>query len=456
MKLENSSSNLRISRILHAGYVFQYEDCQIVFDPIFENPFSKNCYAFPGVRFDFEAIKKLKFNAVFISHFHDDHCSFDSLNLIDKKTPIYIYCFHEKLFTLIIDLGFISVHKLDINVSIKVENFKITPRKALESEVDCIFQIEVNGLQILNMVDSWMDLSTLDVLADYAPWDLVLWPFQVLREIQVLSPVRFKNENTEIPFEWIEQLKVLNPKYVIPSSCQFLHEDWSWYNSWLFPISYKTFREKIEFEISNIKVFRLDPSCSILLTKNSLQQSGALNWVIPIGPQDLDYKFSTEVNPPSCSDVARKFPSLTTAQTEVVLDFCRTELANNYSKNNINEENFFYHERIWKLIVYNNDGLALVFYYKVYRNQIKLYDGPEASFSWLTEISAYKLYSAIVLGETLTSLYMRVNDCIFEPSAESEFANADIMNDPLIQSLFHDRLFSYQEEQLKKIKAVSS
>jgi putative membrane protein len=72
---------LKISRILHAGYVFECAGRRIVFDPIFENPFSRNCHAFPAVRFDLEQIRALPVDAVFISHFHDDHCSFESLDL---------------------------------------------------------------------------------------------------------------------------------------------------------------------------------------------------------------------------------------------------------------------------------------------------------------------------------------------------------------------------------------
>lgn len=53
--------SLKISRILHAGYIFTKDQTNIVFDPIFENPFSFNCYAFPEVEFDLESLKKLKF-----------------------------------------------------------------------------------------------------------------------------------------------------------------------------------------------------------------------------------------------------------------------------------------------------------------------------------------------------------------------------------------------------------
>ena len=86
---------VQVSRILHAGYVFWCEDVEIFVDPIFENPFSRNCYAFPDVRFDLAAIRLLRPAAVFISHYHDDHCSLDSLDLLPRDTPVYLYCLHE-------------------------------------------------------------------------------------------------------------------------------------------------------------------------------------------------------------------------------------------------------------------------------------------------------------------------------------------------------------------------
>ena len=57
-------TGLTISRILHAGYVFACEDTRIAFDTIFENPFSRNCHAFPDVRFDEAAIRRERFAAV--------------------------------------------------------------------------------------------------------------------------------------------------------------------------------------------------------------------------------------------------------------------------------------------------------------------------------------------------------------------------------------------------------
>ena len=40
-----TAAALTISRILHAGYVFECDGSRIAFDTIFENPFSRNCHA---------------------------------------------------------------------------------------------------------------------------------------------------------------------------------------------------------------------------------------------------------------------------------------------------------------------------------------------------------------------------------------------------------------------------
>src|SRR5471032_237179 len=148
---------LRISRILHAGYVFECEGTLIAFDPIFENPFSRNCHAFPDVRFDHAQIRGMKPDAVFISHFHDDHCSMESLDLLDRDTPIYLYCLFDELFAMIRELGFVNVLPLKVDAPVQVGAIEVIPRKALDSDVDSMFHIRAAGLNVLNVVDSWMD-----------------------------------------------------------------------------------------------------------------------------------------------------------------------------------------------------------------------------------------------------------------------------------------------------------
>jgi hypothetical protein len=443
---------LKISRILHAGYVFECNDTLIAFDPIFENPFSRNCYAFPDVRFDHDQIRKLKFEAVFISHFHDDHCSLESLDFLDRKTPIYIYCLFDELFSMVRELGFLNVHQLHIDVPIRVGPFEIIPREALDSDVDSMFQIKAAGLNVLNVVDSWIGPAALTGLAQDAPWDMVLWPFQTMREIEVLSPSRAAVAPSELPAEWIDQLRILNPRYVVPSSCQFLQEAWSWYNHAFFPVTYRQFQQDVESALPHARVVRLNPSVSVILDDNSLQPSPPLGWVLPVGEQDVDYRYEGNLTPPRTADIACHFPALSAAQTDRVIDYCRSGLLEKYREMELPPDSFFEKTRIWRLSVYDHTGAGSHFHYRLEGERIAhLVDG-EGPLSWTTEIPVSKFYAALELGESLTSMYMRINDAVFDADIEKEIVSADIVDDPLIRCLFNDVFGAYQAAQLRRLR----
>ena len=53
----------------------------------------------------------------------------------------------------------------------------VVPREAMDAEVDSMFQVRAAGLNVLNVVDSWIDDAALARLVAEKPWDLVLWPF---------------------------------------------------------------------------------------------------------------------------------------------------------------------------------------------------------------------------------------------------------------------------------------
>lgn len=446
---------LKISRILHAGYVFECDGTQIAFDPIFENPFSRNCHAFPDVRFDHSQIRNLVFDAVFISHFHDDHCSLESLDFLDRRTPIYIYCLFDELFAMVRELGFLNVQPLHIDAPVSVGTFEVIPREALESDVDSMFQIKAAGLNVLNVVDSWMDPDTLEQLAQDAPWDMVLWPFQTMREIDVLSPSRATPAPAELPDDWIDQLKVLNPRYVVPSSCQFLQEAWSWYNHAFFPITYRQFQRDVEAALPNTHVVRLNPSVSVTLDAMTLQPSPPLAWVIPVGGQDVDYEYDATLPAPHTADIARRFPALTAPQADRVFDYCCTGLLEKYREMELPEDSFFEKPRLWRLTVYNHAGAASHFHYRLQGDSIDMIAGADGPLSWTTEVPESKVYAALELGESLTSMYMRINDALFDAGTEADLASADIVDDPLIRCLFNDAFGAYQAAQLTRLKALN-
>jgi hypothetical protein len=446
-----STPSLTISRILHAGYVFECEGRRIAFDTIFENPFSRNCHAFPDVRFDHEQIRRQRFDAVFISHFHDDHCSLESLDLLDRATPLYIYCIFEELFGMVRQLGFSQVHALRLNEPVAVGPFEVIPREAMDADVDSMFQVRAAGLNVLNVVDSWIDDATLAKLAGEGPWDMVLWPFQTMRELEVLAPSRAAAAPPALPEEWLHQLATLAPRYVVPSSCQFQQEPWSWYNRAFFPISYARFARELGAALPDPQVVRLDPSVSVQLDAASLRPAPPLPWVIPVGPQDVDYVYEGNAAPPSTAEIARHFAPLTAQQQARVMDYCRTGLPAQYGEVEAASD-YFEKPRIWQLSVFDHAGQATRFRYRLEPiGGASLIDDDGAPLAWTTEIPAAKLYAALELGESLTSMYMRINDAVFDAEVERELAQADVVDDPLIRCLFSGTFGAYQAAQLRRL-----
>lgn len=445
---------LKVSRILHAGYALECEGTQILFDPIFENPFSRNCHAFPSAGFDLAAIRSLRPAAVFISHFHDDHCSLESLALLDRGTPIHLYCLFDELFDMIRSLGFTDVRPLDLNVPVLVGPFEVIPRRALDADVDSLFQIRAEGLEILNVVDSWIDEPTLERLARFAPWDLVLWPFQTMREIEVVAPRGVKPAPARVPDEWIEQLRRLAPRFVVPSSCQFRMESWSWYNHAFFPISYEGFRRDVEGALPGVRVVRMDPSVSFELTKDGLKDSPRLSWVLLADENRVDYEYRPNLPPPSTGEIARHLPALTSVEREVVRDYCRSGLGDRFRELPPAEEGYFLEPRIWRLSVYDHGGAAEHFNYVVSTGALAVAGTDIGRPDWTTEVPAFKLHAALKDGEALTSMYVRLNDAEFPPEIEAKVRSAEITEDPLIRCLFEGHFGAYQRAQLRKLTQI--
>jgi hypothetical protein len=448
-RADGSREKVVVSRVLHAGYVFACGETRIVFDPILKTPFSANCHAYPPVRFDHAEIRRLKFDAVFISHFHEDHCCFESLDLLDRATPVYLYCLHEELFTMLRRLGFATVHALELNSAVRVGEFEVTPRRALDPDVDSVFQIQAGGLNLLNVVDAWLDLSTLDLLRNFK-WDMVLWPFQTMREIDVLSPSRAPAPSRELPHEWVEQLQALAPRFVVPSSCQFVQESWSWYNHFLFPISYRRFESEMATALPQAQVIRMNPSESVVLSRDSLCPAEPVGWVSPEGEQNLDYEIDENLVPPSTSEIARRFATLSTEAMDRVEDYCRHELPERFRSLGPPADVYFNRPRIWRLALYDHTGAARDFFYQLYGEEMELIPEGAAPVEWLTEVPVARLYGAIAEGESLTSMYMRINDGPFAPSMEAALQNADVMEDPLIRCLFNGAFGGYHEAQLRR------
>lgn len=457
---------ISVTKIIHAGYVFSSSAARVAFDPIFESPFSYNCFSFPPVSFDREKLQQEKFDAVFISHIHDDHFSMASLNLLSRDTPIYLYSTVSEAFDLLKQLGFQSIYSITHYVPIQIGDLAIEALPALDRDTDCLFKISNSYFKILNVVDSWIDPWTFSKYIKNTHWDLVLWPFQTMRELESLNPNQHPQADQNIPKELFDQLKELQTHVLIPSACGFQFERGSWLNQFFFPISYKGFIAQAQPILEKTALLRLDPNDEILLEKISESQSSLeykiqrqkLEWLENLDPTYPDYHYQEHLDIPPLSDFSRSFfVNNHTENSKLVIEWLE-QLPTLFPGVAIyDSENQDRMTLKWTLTVYN-DGE--IFYENTFNENIS--NMPQ--LPWSTEIILEKLYSALTTGESLTSLYVRINNrtgpanlqfddsyCSNDCSEILEQSNVDPLQDPLLRLLYgHDPLV-YQKGQFKNL-----
>ena len=414
-----------------------------MFDPLFENPFSHNGFSYPDARFDKDAIRRLKVDAIFISHYHDDHCSFESLDLLNRDTKVFMYCVHAEMFSLLQRLGFNNVFSLKLGEVVRVGDIEVITHLALDPDVDAVFHIRTGSVNILNAVDSWIDPEAFEVLKK-TNWDLVIWPFQTMREIEVLCPQQAAPFEGYPP-ELLEQLKGLKPKAIVPGSCQFIHEPWSWYRDAYFPMSYQQFAKEVKVILPGAKVIRVNPGESLLLNHN-ITEAKRLDWIQPIGVQEVDYYYDPRASVPSTSEITKKFPELSSAKMEELERFCKVGLIQKFNNLDQASETYLNKKNLkWELRLFSANGEAQSFLYKLNNSKLSITESA-SDIGWRTDVIAFKLISALQEGESLSSIYLRINDGI-----TGEALQADVMQDPLIRTLYEGEFAAYQKAQLKKL-----
>lgn len=445
---------MKISRIFHAGYIFEADGVRILFDPILETPFSFNCYANPDVSIDLERFKLQGFDAVFISHFHDDHFSLESLQHLDSKVPIYIFCSGDLHEILLRELGFVNVKTIKVGDFIDLGGLRIRVWPALEVEVDSIFEILSKDTKVLHVVDSWMDWDTHKELVSKGPWDLILWPFQTLREIDCLSPRNAPEPDFEIPIEWQQQIGEFSYKYIVPSSCQFSFEPWSWMNKFFFPISYQSFSKTIKQISPNAVVQKMEPGEVFLLSSSGLSKGISLDFVKrkSASPEIAYGEVMDSKDIPSLQQISKHFPVLNFDQTAIVEQFLKEHIIHRYEANP-SADAFFKCTRPWLLRIHWESSRFDDLYFEVNSHCVSIVEVDKVrEVEWFTEIVAFKLWSALTQGESLSSLYIRINDTGDDVPKARTPDQADVLQDPLLRALFFDSELSYQRAQLRRIK----
>jgi hypothetical protein len=269
--------------------------------------------------------------------------------------------------------------------------------------------------------------------------------------VAVLSPARAAPFEG-LPEEFITQLQALNPRIVVPSSCQFVQEPWSWYNHAMFPVTYARFEHEVRAALPHTSVLRLNPSVSVVLDADGVTAAAQLPWVIPEGPQDLDFDYRPAQTAPSTAEIAGHFAALDGAAWERARQYCTAGLLDKYRAMELEEGGYFDSPRIWRLSLYDAGGDAAEFHYRVHGDEIALLASAPVELDWTTELPAVKLIAALESGESLTSMYVRINDRRFSPAVEAQLADAEVVDDPLIRCLFNGVFGAYQAAQLARLR----
>ena len=230
-------------------------------------------------------------------------------------------------------------------------------------------------------------------------------------------------------------------------------EPWSWYNQAFFPISYRQFKKEIEANVIGSRVVRLDPSTTILLNETSIEEAAPLEWIKRTTDQIVDYEFNPKFSPPPTSEIAKHLGELSSHEAQIVYDYCKNGILEKFKSLDTSTEKYFDKPRTWRLSVFNHFGVPEHFFYYLNQNAIEIKDANSLP-EWTTEIPSSKLHAALELGESLSSMYMRINDFVFNSQVESEIASADIIEDPLVRCLFTGVIGAYQKAQLKRLAAT--
>jgi hypothetical protein len=333
-------------------------------------------------------------------------------------------------------LGFERIEALELNESVVIGDIKITPLRALEDLIDCLFLIGQGGLKVLNVVDAGIDAAMRTRLKRIAPFDVVLWPFQILRERDILLADPAEKSFEARHAAQLQQLVDFKPRIVVPSSCQFIHEKGSWYNRIKFPISYSRFQRDVEKKSPRIRVEQILPGDTWTLTPRTFAKSGRLSWVRRLTEKAVDYKFEPSKTVPTTREIAMKRPVISAENTRRVLSFCRDELASLLKRDKLRNGKGAH--SFWQLSLFDHRGHEIKFVYRFQGGRARHVPIPAFEIDYRTEIPLERL--AFVLdGGPAYMAYARIFN-----------GPQDVFEDHLISAFSRDML-AYQNGQLRRL-----
>lgn len=163
---------LRITYITHSSILIETEDVKVISDPWFFGPaYLNQWHVFPKP-VDISYAKDI--THVILTHGHEDHCHFPTLNQLNKSALIYLpYTWLQDTRDALLGLGFAGVCELDSYKTVSIgKHLKLS---FIVNGLDSIFVLEYKGKVYLNLNDAF-NATHLNFLKLFAQKLRSKWP----------------------------------------------------------------------------------------------------------------------------------------------------------------------------------------------------------------------------------------------------------------------------------------
>ncbi|GAX37842.1 MBL fold metallo-hydrolase [Nodularia sp. NIES-3585] len=272
---------MKIQLIGHASLFIETQDCRVLMDPVFWDPFCEGLNESCPKREVF-AEKVPEFDFLVISHQHFDHFDIRTLaSLPNKKVDVLIP--RDKLIEdCLRKLGYSRIYPLRDFQKIKVGSTKmVTTRSEIPvPEYGMIFSDD-SGV-FWNAVDTFFSPQTIQkIRADYPQIDVLLTPWHVSLEGKYQY-----NQNISFPFSLYSHLfyliGLIAAKAIIPGANGFKYiNESAWQNQVVFPTTRERFCHdlKLAFPEINDHILTLDPGDTLSINSGNYQ----------VAQEDCDY-----------------------------------------------------------------------------------------------------------------------------------------------------------------------
>lgn len=208
---------LKITYITHSSILIETEDAKVISDPWFFGPaYLNQWHVFPKP----VDVSYAKDNShVIITHGHEDHCHFPTLNQLNKNASVFLpYTWLQDTKDAIEQIGFAAVYELDSYKTVSIgKHLKLT---FIVNGLDSIFVLEYKGKVYLNLNDAF-NATHLNFLKLFAKKLNNKWPRIDYLMCGVGGAGYFPNA-IHTPFKNDPEIGVLREQFLMKLFCEFV------------------------------------------------------------------------------------------------------------------------------------------------------------------------------------------------------------------------------------------